>query len=229
MNLSKKLFKVILDMLMLVFIVIEMSIHTVGPKAHMLLGLILFILFIIHNIVEYKWYISIVKSHMTPIKFVTVLINIALLLNMIILMISAAFLPYYMNKIVPYSIIYTAKGIHTMAGNWLFIIISIHLSIHPATAVSKVEKTEDNHPKNSRQYIGDFIKYALLILLSIYGIKAFIDRDVALKMVGMYSMNQWKMERSIFKPILDYSCIMIMISYISYLILKLIKKGDGQK
>ena len=52
----KKILRIVIDCLMLVLYVIEMGEKYVGNTVHEWLGVVLVIVFIIHNILNRKWY-----------------------------------------------------------------------------------------------------------------------------------------------------------------------------
>ena len=58
----KKIFRSIIDSLMLILYIIEMGEKYVGNAVHEWLGVALMIVFIIHNILNRKWYKTIFKG-----------------------------------------------------------------------------------------------------------------------------------------------------------------------
>lgn len=70
----------IIDILMSILFIILMGYHITGNKIHEILGVMAFTLFIIHNILNIRWYKAVFKGKYNFRRVLTLVINIALLI-----------------------------------------------------------------------------------------------------------------------------------------------------
>ena len=83
-----KKFRIILDIIMTVLYIILMGYYITGNAVHEILGTITFVLFIIHNILNIKWYKSIFKGKHSFQRTFHIVINLLLFIAMLGMMIS---------------------------------------------------------------------------------------------------------------------------------------------
>ena len=80
----KMMFKMAVDLAMTVLLFLLMAYLLVGETAHEWLGLAMFLLFILHHVLNWRWYRSLFKGKYTPIRILQTLLNILLLASMIV-------------------------------------------------------------------------------------------------------------------------------------------------
>ena len=83
-----KKIRILIDVLMTIFFIILMGYFITGNKVHEILGTITFVLFIIHNILNIKWYKSILKGKHNFQRIFHIIINLLLLVAIIGMMVS---------------------------------------------------------------------------------------------------------------------------------------------
>ena len=83
-----KKFRMILDIVMTCLFIILMGYYATNNEVHEILGTITFVLFIIHNILNIKWYKSIFKGKHNFQRTFHIIINLLLFLAMLGMMIS---------------------------------------------------------------------------------------------------------------------------------------------
>ncbi len=135
-----KKFRILIDITMYILFVLLMGHHIIDGLPHEVLGTILFILFITHNILNYKFYKSIFKGKYTPKRIFTTIIDILFVLIMLGMIISVvmiskevfAFLNIERNTI--------GKLMHMFNQSWGFIIMSIHVGMHVIPIISKIKE-----------------------------------------------------------------------------------------
>ena len=78
-----------IDLIMMILILVQMAHHVTGNMLHELIGISLFVLFIIHNVLNIRWYKTIFSGKMNAHRIVSITVNLLLLVTMLVLMISA--------------------------------------------------------------------------------------------------------------------------------------------
>ena len=84
-----KKIKIIIDITMYILFIILMGHHITETLIHEILGTILFVIFIIHNILNIKFYKTIGKGKYTKKRTIQLIIDLLLLLSMIGMIISS--------------------------------------------------------------------------------------------------------------------------------------------
>ncbi len=88
----KKNAKLIIDVVMIVAMFFSMSFHLFGVGVHKMIGLLTFILFIIHNTLNRQWFQGLFTGKYRPIRITHTVINFAVILAMIGIMVSGVML-----------------------------------------------------------------------------------------------------------------------------------------
>ncbi len=84
--------KILVDVFMLLGIFFSMSLQTFGPGVHKLIGLVTFLLFIVHNILNRKWYKALFQGNYSPTRIAHTATNFLVILAMIGVMVSGVML-----------------------------------------------------------------------------------------------------------------------------------------
>lgn len=90
-----KIVRNIINIAMPIMMITLMAYQLIGKAYHEYAGTVLFIIFIIHNILNIKWYSNLFKGSYTPYRILSTIINILLLITMILLMISGIIMSEY--------------------------------------------------------------------------------------------------------------------------------------
>ena len=85
----KKIIKITVDAAMFVLFLLLMEYHLLPSVAHEWLGISVFVLFIAHNALNYKWYAVLFKGKYTAIRIVQTVVNFLLWVAMICCIISS--------------------------------------------------------------------------------------------------------------------------------------------
>ncbi len=105
-----------------------MSLQLFGPGVHMLVGLLTFILFIVHNILNGQWYKSLFKGKYTPKRIAHTVTNYVVILSMIGIMVSGVMLSKEMAK--GFDGMTTGRILHNVCSYVECIGIAIHIGFH---------------------------------------------------------------------------------------------------
>lgn len=98
MNFIKKNLKIIIDILMLISLIILMCEHNIKPSIHEIVGIIIFLLFFIHNVVNYKWYKLIFSGKINKKMIPRIILNLLIFIFLILTMVSGIMISGYLFK-----------------------------------------------------------------------------------------------------------------------------------
>lgn len=92
---KKRIIKIILDLLMTILLPLLMIQALAGEELHEWIGILMFILFIMHHILNFNWYKNLLKGKYNAVRSVGTLVNTAILICMIFIAISGVLLSQY--------------------------------------------------------------------------------------------------------------------------------------
>lgn len=84
--------KLIIDVLMIIGMCISMSFHLFGVGTHKLIALVTFILFIVHNILNRRWYKGAFKGEYMLFRIIHVITNLVVMIAVLGITVSGVLL-----------------------------------------------------------------------------------------------------------------------------------------
>ena len=189
-----KKIKIVIDMLMYFIFVILMGHHITENLIHEILGTILFILFIVHHILNYRYYKTIFKGKYNFKRVFLLIIDLLLLISMIGMIISAINISSDVFTFLNIPTTIFGRQLHMLSTSWAFVIMSIHLGLHLGVFINKLNKKM----KNS---VLEYVYYLILILIVIYGVYSFKRLNF---ISDMFLLNAFKFYDFNESPIIFY-------------------------
>lgn len=111
----KKILRTCVDTAMLVVSVLLMAFNRTGIMLHVLLGVILFVLLVIHNALKASWWGSVGRGQYSRGRWIQTVLNFSLLADVLVILISG--------------MVY-AVTLHRFSALLYIIMIFIHLGLH---------------------------------------------------------------------------------------------------
>lgn len=217
----KKL-RIIIDVVMYLLFIILMGHHITGNHIHEILGTGTIVLFIIHNIINIKFYKIIFKGKYNLKRVFLTLIDILLLFCMIGIIVSSIIISNDVFSFLKIQTTIFGLKLHMLSTSWGFVIMSIHLGLHLNVLISKINKKM----KNSTF---EYIYYLVFVLILVYGIYSFIMMNF---ISDMFLLNPFKVYNFDESPFVFYLHVLsssLFISLTIYLINSLKKGGNKIK
>ena len=209
---------IIIDVVMYLLFIILMGHHITGNHIHEILGTGTIVLFIIHNIINIKFYKIIFKGKYNLKRIFLTLIDILLLFCMIGIIVSSIIISNDVFAFLKIQTTIFGLKLHMLSTSWGFVIMSIHLGLHLNVLISKINKKM----KNSKF---EYIYYFVFILILVYGIYSFIKMNF---ISDMFLLNPFKVYNFDESPFVFYLHVLsssLFISLTIYLINSLKKGG----
>ena len=215
----KKYIRITIDIIMFILFIILMGYHITENKIHEILGVITFIFFILHHVVNIKWYKTLFKGKYSFYRVFQILIDAFLFIAMIGIIVSSIMISSNVFSFLNIKTTMFARSLHMLSTSWTFVLMAIHLGLHLNIMLSKFTKKM----KNSTF---EYVYYLIMVLLIIFGIYAFIDNEL---WKDMFLLNKFKFFDYQESPFIFYVKILgivISISIITYLIVRLSKRKN---
>ena len=97
----KKRFRIALDIVMAALMPVLMAYSLVGEALHEIVGSVISILFIVHQVLNRKWYGAAFKGKYTPRRIFQTVLNASLLVFMILQPVSGILLSKHLYTFIP--------------------------------------------------------------------------------------------------------------------------------
>lgn len=124
----------------MVTLLLLMAFQVTEQLAHEWLGITMFLLTIVHQVLNRKYYAAIFKGKYSPLRIFQLIVNILLLLTFVCTALSgmmmSRFATPFMNGILPSSIV--RQG-HLALSHWSFVLMGLHLGLHFGIVMSKLK------------------------------------------------------------------------------------------
>ena len=219
-----KIIKMIIDMIMYLLFIILMGHHITDNLIHEILGTIIFVLFIIHQILNYRYYKMVFKGKYTFKRTLTLIIDLLLLISMIGMIISAINISSNVFSFLNISTKIWGRKLHMLSTSWGFVLMSVHVGLHLNVLINKLnKKMKDN--------TFEYVYYLILILVIIYGIYSFIKLNL---ISDMFLLNAFKYYNFNESPVVFYLHVIsssLFIALIMYFInnIKIKRKKENNE
>ena len=132
--------KRIIDVALTVTLLLLMAFQVTEQLAHEWLGITMFALTIVHQILNRKFYAAIFKGKYSPLRVFQLIANVLLLLSFVCTALSgmmmSRFATPFMNGILPSSVV--RQG-HLALSHWSFVLMGLHLGLHFGIVTSRMK------------------------------------------------------------------------------------------
>ena len=209
-----KKFRIIIDVLMYIIFIILMGHHITENVIHEILGIVMFILFVLHNILNIKFYKTMFKGKYNLKRFLLTSIDVLLLICFIGIIVSSINISSDVFNFMNIQTKSWGLKLHMLSTSWGFVVMSIHLGVH----LNPLLNTVNTKMKNSTF---EYIYYLLFIAFMIYGIYSFIKQNYISDMFVLSPFKTYNFDESIVVFYLHTISSSIAISLISYLVSKI--------
>lgn len=210
-----KKIRMITDCTMTVLLLLLMAFQITGQLAHEWIGAAMFVFFIIHNILNIKWYRNITKGRFTLYRIMMSVINILLLFSMIGLMISGIILSHHVFGFLNIGFSFSfARKLHFFTSYWGFVLMSLHIGLHWNMIIVNLGKI-------SRYKI--IALKAFAVLIAVYGVYGLIKHDIVRNLLLLNDYAYFNYEQSAISYFTEYIAIMGLLVFIAYYISKALR------
>lgn len=212
--------KIIVDILMTIVFIALMCNQLTGVFTHEVLGISVFVLFIIHQILNINFYKNLFKGKYNKLRIAFTTINILLLIAMIVMILSALMISQHIFKFLDIGSVSYGRILHILSTYIIYILIGLHLGLHYNSLIKL--------KKENKIILNVF----LILFALVFGINGFIKKEFIGKLT-LQSLYPLYSEDSIIMILIDYIGILVMFMMIGYGIYNLLtlkkKKTEIEK
>lgn len=217
---KKQSVKIIVDVIMTVILMLLMAFELIGRTAHEWLGVGIFVMFVIHHILNRKWTSHLLKGKYTPIRIFQTLLAVLVLVCILCSMVSGIVLSRYVFSFLPIEGGRSwARTLHMIGAYWGFVFMSLHLGIHWNMMMGMVGKAAGN-PSALRTWILRILGAAV----AAYGAYAFVERGIGGYMFLQNMFVFFDFEEPLILFYIDYIAVMGLFVWIGHYLAKILRR-----
>lgn len=205
---------------MTVTLLLLMAYSLVGEAAHEWLGIGMFVLFIVHHVLNSKWSKNLLKGKYTPYRMLQTALVVLILITMLGSMVSGIVLSRYALSFLPISSGQSwARTVHMLSAYWGFVFMSLHLGLHWNMMVGMAGKLFQN-PSVVRKRIA----WAIGLLIAGYGVYAFMRREIGSYLLLQNQFVFFDFSEPLGFFLLDYVAVMGLFVLSGYYLAYILKR-----
>lgn len=217
---SKKLIcKIIVDILMLATMPVLMAYMLAGEVLHEWLGTGIFVLFILHHILNFHWIKNLFHGKYTISRIVKTIVNVLILLMIIGLAYSGIVLSRHVFADLDiHASRANARSIHMFCSYWGFVLMSLHFGFHWDMFLGIARKFT-----KKKSVLRSAVLRVLAAGLAGYGIYAFQKREISSYLMMKIQFAFFDMEEPLVAFIVDYLAVMGLFAVVGYYVMFVLK------
>lgn len=217
---AKQKMKIAVDILMTLALLLLMPYEMIGEAAHEWIGIVMFLLFITHHVLNRKWTGNLLKGRYTPLREVQAILVILILIDMLGSMISGIILSRHVFSFLNIrGLSMVARTVHMTCAYWGFVLMSLHLGIHWGILVGMAGRLFAR-PLAARTWIARLAALAA----AAYGVYAFVKRGIPGYLLMQVHFVFFDYEEPVILFILDYVAAMGFFVFLGYYLSMVLKK-----
>lgn len=215
----KAAMKIAVDILMTLALLFLMGYQFWQDAAHEWAGTGMFLLFILHHILNGNWHRAVFRGRYTPARVFQLVIDLLVLLAMIGLMVSGVILSNHVFAFLPIrGGMGFARLLHMAASYWGFVLMALHLGLHWGMVLGMGRKAL--RPSRIRRVLLPVLGGCV----AVYGLIAFPRRDLITYMLVRTHFVFFDFSEPIPLFYLDYLAMMGTFIFLAYSISRLLRK-----
>ena len=206
--------RLLIDISMTVMMPLLMAYSLIGETFHEIAGTLMLALFILHHVLNRKWFRTLAKEDYSAAHILSIVIDLMLLVFMIVQPLSGIVLSKHLYTFLGIPGISAARLIHLCMAYWGFVLMSFHAGMHITPLVKMIGANKSK---------GKFFM-ALIAVISVYGAFAFVKRGFAGYMFLKQQFAFYDFSESVMLFILDYIAVMLLFMAAGCLMMFMLQK-----
>ena len=206
----KRKSRIVIDIAMTVMMPLLMAYSLIGELFHEIVGSLIFVLFIVHHILNRRWALTLTKGKYDARRIFRTVLNALLFVFMILQPVSGILMSKHVYTFLPeLPVSALARSVHMLLAYWGYVLLSLHTGTHMRPIL------------NAKIFKGrrKWILYAVVCAVSVYGIIAFINREFPGYMFGRTMFAFFDPSEPILLFFADYIAIMILFMAVGCLVM----------
>lgn len=212
----KKAVKIIVDTAMFILLLLLMEEHLISDGVHEWLGLVIFVLFALHNALNYRWYKVLFKGKYTALRIVQTVFNFLLIVVMLACIVSSVLISETVFSYLHLLGAEVGRRLHMLSTAWTFVLMSVHLGLHWGGAVSKANRI------GVFSLLAERIAWRLTVSsVCVFGVAVFVQRAFYEELLLLTQFKNFDYNKTAFVYFLETAAMATVFVAAAYYIKKL--------
>ncbi|NTJ11524.1 DUF4405 domain-containing protein [Rhizobium lusitanum] len=191
---SVLLLRLFFDLIAAGLLIFGLSYWWLGNTAHELAGTAMFLLIIVHNIFNRRFYGALKRTHRDVRSLFNVAVTLALIVAMLALVVTSILISNTLSPIMSAFGGFTVRQIHTLAAYWALVIVAVHLGLRwPMIMGVACNLTGITRPNAVRTWTLRLVAAAI----AIHGVWSSFALGLGSKLSMQVSLDWWNFEESV--------------------------------
>lgn len=222
----KSKIKIAIDILMTAALLLLMAYQVVGDTLHEWFGAAMLVLFIVHNILNIKWYGAIFKGKYKPLRIFGTILNFAVLAAILMLGYSGIVMSRHLFAFLNIKKgMALARSMHLCVSYWGFVVMSLHLGFHWGMVTGIFRRLS----KGKKLTVLLWIMRVIAAAIAVYGAICFIKADIFSYMFLKNEFAFFDFEKSAVLVFAEYIAMMAAWIFIGHYMARLLGKLGSAK
>ena len=221
----KMIVKTSVDIGMTVALLFLMTYEMIGQSLHEWLGIGMFLLFVIHHVLNRRWFGVLLKGKYTPFRIWQTVLVVSVFFSMLGSMVSGVIISRSVLSFLPiHGGSSFGRNLHMLSAYWGFVLMSLHLGLHWNMMLGAMGKAIKG-TSTARIWILRIIAIAV----AFYGVYAFVKRDIWDYMLLRVHFVFFDYDEPLFFFLLDYIAVMGLFIFIGHFFTLILKQKNKLK
>ena len=216
----KKHIRILVDCGMVLLLPLLMAYSLVGEAAHEYLGIGMFLLFVIHHILNIAWWKNLFRGKYAPIRIVGTVLNFVLVIIMLALPISGMILSRHVFRFLHFGGTSTARTVHLLASYWGLVLMSFHAGMHGNVMMGMFRKAANMQQPSK---IRTWSLRVIALLLAACGVHAFVKNKISSYLFLQTQFVFIDFSQPVIQSLLEYCAITVLFIVAGYYAAKVLK------
>lgn len=222
---SKMIVKTGVDIGMTAALLFLMTYEMIGQAFHEWLGIGMFLLFVIHHILNRRWFGVLLKGKYTPFRIWQTVLVVSVLLSMLGSMVSGVIISRSVLSFLPiHGASAFGRKLHMLSAYWGFVLMSLHLGLHWNMMLGAAGKAG-----KGTSGVRICILRIAAALAAGYGMYAFVKRDIGNYMLLKVHFVFFDYDEPLFFFLLDYIAVMGLFIFIGHYLAGFLRQHGRKK
>lgn len=221
----KTVLKLVVDVFMTVALLFLMGYQFWGEAPHEWVGVGMFILFILHHVLNASWHINLFKGKFSAVRILTLCTDFLVLISMLAQIYSGIVMSRYVfSSLSSGGGMALARRLHILGAYWGFLLMSLHLGLHWNMILGIVRKAARMKRLKRHSKVRSIISFVIALVIAGYGVRALIGRDFVtyLFLRSEFVFLDYSEPKILFY--MDYLALMGLCIFVAHYSVKLIQK-----
>ena len=197
-----------------------MTYSLLGEAAHEWLGMVMAALFILHHILNRKWYSGLFRGRYSTVRILGTVTDFLLLADIIALPVSGIMMSRHVFTFLDAgSGMALARTLHLLASYWGLVLMSFHAGLHGRAVMGMLRKAS-----NGKSAVRTMALCVTAALLGLWGVWAFLRREIVNYLFLRNQFVFFDFGQPLFFFVVDYVAVMALSAMGGYYSAKFLKR-----